>query len=246
MKQYTPIRILGIPFLPMTRREAHAKLARLALGRHTSRVFTPNPEILLHASEDEAFATLLRSADLLLPDGVGVLLGARLLGTPLPERLSGIDSAEFLLSFAAKHSLRVFLLGGRKGVAEDAARALSARFLGLRIVGTHHGYFEKATASSENRSLLSLLQKAEPELLFVCFGAPMQEIWISENADKIPSLRLCMGLGGALDVWSGRIRRAPKSMQRCGLEWLWRTLSDPKRLPRLQSIPRFLWKIVQD
>ncbi len=234
------VTLLGIPFLSMTKRESRARLARLCLGERAARVFTPNPEMLLLASEDEAFASLLRSADLLLPDGVGVLLGARLVGRRLPERLTGIDSAEWLLSFAQKHGLRVFLLGGREGIAEAARDALTARFPSLTVCGTHHGYFDKAKASPENQALLSLLRETAPELLFVCFGAPAQERWIAENADAIPSLRLCMGLGGALDVWSGSVRRAPKIIQRCGLEWFWRALSEPKRFPRLLAIPKFL------
>lgn len=243
-KNADTVTLLGIPFLPLTKKEARARLVGLALRGRAARVFTPNPEMLLRASEDEAFASLLRSADLLLPDGVGVLVGARLCGKPLPERITGIDSAEFLLSFAAKHSLRVFLLGGREGVAEAAESTLTVRFPSLTVCGTHHGYFDKEKASSENQAVLSLVRRARPDLLFVCFGAPTQERWIAENANEIPSLRLCMGLGGALDVWSGSVRRAPKIIQRCGLEWLWRAFSDPKRFPRLLAIPRFLWKII--
>jgi len=238
------VTLFGVPFLPLTKKEARARLARLALRGRAARVFTPNPEMLLLASEDKAFASLLRSADLLLPDGVGVLLGARLVGRRLPERLTGIDSAEWLLSFAARQGLRVFLLGGREGVAEAAGRALTDRFPSLTVCGTHHGYFDKSRDSLENQALLSLLRAKAPDLLFVCFGAPAQERWIAENADAIPSLRLCMGLGGALDVWSGSVRRAPKFIQKCGFEWLWRALSEPKRFPRLLAIPKFLWKII--
>lgn len=238
------VTLFGIPFLPLTKKEARARLAALALRGRAARVFTPNPEMLLFASEDEAFASLLRSADLLLPDGVGVLLGARLVGRQLPERLTGIDSAEWFLSFAARHGLRVFLLGGREKIAESAASTLTARFPALTVCGTHHGYFDKSRNSHENQALLSLLRAKAPDLLFVCFGAPAQERWIAENADAIPSLRLCMGLGGALDVWSGSVRRAPNPIRKCGLEWLWRALSDPKRFPRLLAIPKFLWKIL--
>ena len=243
MKQTSPITLLGIPFLPLTEREFRARLARLAIHGRTAHVFTPNPEMLLLSKNDPEFHTFLCDADLLLPDGIGILLGARIRGTPLPARATGIDSAEWLLSFAAKHSLRVFLLGGRCGVAEDAARTLAARFDGLSICGTHHGYFDKAKESPENKAVLALLREAKPDLLFVCFGAPAQEKWISENADEIPSLRLCMGLGGALDVWSGRVERAPRLWQKLGLEWLWRTLREPKRIRRLTVLPKFLWII---
>lgn len=245
MKSTDTISLLGIPFLPLTKREAHARLARLAMRGQAANVFTPNPEILLLADRDSDFHSLLSSAELLLPDGIGVLLGARLCGKRLPARLTGIDSAEWLLSFAARHSLRVFLLGGRRGVADEAARTLKKKLPHLTICGTHHGYFDKTQGSSENTAVLEKLQKASPDLLFVCFGAPAQERWIAENADAIPSLRLCMGLGGALDVWSGRTKRAPKLFQSIGLEWLWRSFCDRKRIRRLSAIPKFLYGVLR-
>ena len=124
--------------------------------------------------------------------------------------------------------------------AEAAKEALRAKYPSLCLCGTHHGYFDKSSDSLENQAILSLVRRTRPDLLFVCFGAPAQERWISENAEEIPSLRLCMGLGGALDVWSGSVRRAPKFIQKCGFEWLWRALSEPKRFPRLLAIPKFL------
>ena len=243
MKAYSPVPLLGVPFLPLTRKEFLARLAHLAMRGHAARVFTPNPEILLAADRDPEFRKRLCSADLLLPDGIGVLLGARICGKALPERVAGIDAGEFLLALAARKGLRVFLLGGKKGVAEEAAHALCERFPDLILCGTHHGFFDKAMNSSENRAVLSKLQTAEPDLLFVCFGAPAQEKWICENAPTLPSLRLSMGLGGALDVWSGRVRRAPKIFRQCGLEWLWRALREPKRFARLGAIPKFLWTV---
>lgn len=243
MKPSSPVPLLGVPFLPLTRREFFARLARLAMRGHAASVFTPNPEMLLFASRDPDFRRQLCSADLLLPDGIGVLLGARICGKSLPERVAGIDAAEFLLALAARKGLRVFLLGGKEGVAEEAARVLCERFPSLRICGTHHGFFQKALGSSENRAVLSNIQAAAPDLLFVCFGAPAQERWICENAQELPSLRLSMGLGGALDVWSGRLRRAPKLFRQCGLEWLWRALREPKRFARLGAIPKFLWTV---
>ena len=227
------VTLFGIPFLPLTRKEAYARLARLALDRGAAKVFTPNLELLSFARSDASFAALLSSADLLLPDGVGVLLTARLRGKRLPARLTGIDAAEWLLFFAERHGLRVFLLGGKRSVAEAAARELRKKHPSLTICGTHHGYFDKAKDSPENRAVLAKLRAAKPQLLFVCFGAPAQERWICENADALPSLRLALGLGGTLDVWSGKVRRAPKAFRACGLEWLWRIEREPKRIQRL-------------
>ena len=179
----------------------------------------------------------------IFPDGIGLLLAARLIGKRLPEKATGIDTAEWLVSLAEERGLRLFLLGGEEGVAEDAARRLCNAHPKLCICGTHHGYFDKRSGSADTEALLSLLRGARAELLFVCFGAPRQERWIAENAARIPTLRLAMGLGGALDVWSGRVRRAPRCWQRAGLEWLWRTLREPTRIKRIAKLPAFLWTV---
>ena len=240
------VTILGVPFLPLREEEVRERMARLCRETGAAGVFTPNPELLLSAQKDPSFLGLLRSADLLLPDGVGVLLAARLRGTPLPQRITGIDTAEWLLSYAAAQGLSVFLLGGREGVAREAAERLMRRWEGLRICGVHHGYFDKAANSPDQKAILRLLREAKPDLLFVCLGSPAQERWIGENAHRIPSLRLAMGLGGCLDVWSGRVRRAPKAFRAIGCEWLWRALREPTRIPRLLALPRFLWAALRD
>jgi N-acetylglucosaminyldiphosphoundecaprenol N-acetyl-beta-D-mannosaminyltransferase len=149
-----------------------------------------------------------------------------------------------LLRYAAKHSLSVFLLGGKRGVAEQAQKHWSARIPSLNICGTHHGYFDFQTNSPENQRVLQKIKQADPDLLFVCLGSPQQERWIMENTSQISHLRLAIGLGGALDVWSGTVKRAPKIIRICGAEWLWRTLQDPKRIGRLRYLPIFLWKSI--
>lgn len=237
------VRVLGVPFLPMRAAEAHRCLTRLCEGSSAAKVFTPNAELLLRADRSPSFRALLCSADLLLPDGAGVLLGARVLGQHLPERITGIDTGEWLLSLAAQRGLRVFLLGGAEGVAEKAAITLTRRFSGLRICGTHHGYFDKDLSSDEDRQVSALIRESAPQILLVCLGSPAQEQWIDAHKDAFPTLRVAMGLGGALDVWSGRVRRAPNAVQRLRLEWLWRGLQDPKRIPRLFAIPQFTWKV---
>ena len=233
------IDILGIPFCPMTEAQARKEISVLMKSGANARIFTPNPDILMKARENRALRAALRGADLLLPDGVGVILASRLLKKPLPERITGIDTAEWLLSHAAKKGLSVYLLGGKKGVAEKAAHRLKKRFPDLRISGTHHGYFDKRRDSRENRCVLARIQQATPDILFVCFGCPAQEKWIEENTPTLPSLRLSMGLGGCLDVWSGEKKRAPAVFQRTGTEWLFRALCEPRRLSALLRAPLF-------
>ncbi len=240
------IDILGVPFRPMTEEQTRQEITELLKRRGNARIFTPNPDILMKARKDQGLRESLRGADLLLPDGVGVILASRLLRTPLPQRITGIDTAEWLLSVAEKNELSVYLLGGKRGVAEEAARRMKARFPDLRIVGSHHGYFDKRKDSRENRRVVARIRSAAPDLLFVCFGCPAQEKWMEENTPTLPSLRLSMGLGGCLDVWSGQKKRAPNLFQRTGTEWLFRALREPRRFSSLLRAPLFLWATVTE
>ena len=200
-------------------------------------IFTPNSLILLKASRSAADRRILNSADLLLPDGAGVILASRILGYPIKVRRTGIDTAEDLIAFAEKNSLSLFLLGGKEGVALKAQKRLKKRFPQLKIVGTHHGYFGKD--GKENKRVIEMINKSSPDILFVCFGYPTQERWIYENKNALPSTKLLMGLGGSLDVWSGRIKRAPQAMQKANLEWLWRVICEPRRIKDVCSLPLF-------
>lgn len=209
----------------------------VADGRALS-VFTPNTQMLIAANLSREIRRLLGSSSINIPDGTGVCLASRLLKKGDLCRLCGIDVGEELLSLAARRGFRVFLLGGKAGVAKEAARRLSRRYEGLRICGWHHGYFEKS--QDENEKVLTQIRRARPDILFVCFGFPLQERWIANNLASLPSVRLAMGLGGSLDVWSGRLRRAPRAMRAIGLEWLWRIILEPRRAEIFLDIPLFL------
>ena len=232
------VRILSLRIPALSKSEALHLLEQKASSKKLHPVYTPNPQMALRCAHSRALAEILGRASLLLPDGTGLVMASRRLGSPLPERITGIDAGEHLLRYAAQNGLSVALLGARPGVAEQAVKRLKARLTNLDICYTHHGYFEKS--GQENEAVIEGLTKAAPDILFVCFGFPQQEKWIDRNAAKIPSLRLCMGLGGALDVWSGNTRRAPKWVQRARCEWLWRTLRDPRRLCNFVDIPLFL------
>ncbi|MBQ9113017.1 MAG: WecB/TagA/CpsF family glycosyltransferase [Clostridia bacterium] len=237
MKKYT---LLGVEFEPMTQTAAISCLTSLCQSARGAAVFTPNSLILHKASRDRRLVSLLNNADLLLPDGAGVSLACRICGLPRCQRIAGIDAAYELLRYAEKNGLSVYLLGGDLGVAHAAAVSLKKRLSRLNVCGTHHGYFDKASHSGENQRVLSDIRRASPDILFVCFGFPVQEAWIQANKARLPSVRLFMGLGGSLDVWSGNVRRAPAVMQRAGLEWLWRCLLEPRRFLDAASLPLFL------
>ncbi len=203
-------------------------------------VVTPNAVMLEACRHNPEFADLLNRATLSLPDGAGVVWEARRKGTPLRERVAGIEFGETLCSVAEQMMLSVFFLGGREGVAERAAFRLQEKYPYLKVVGAAHGYFEKE--GGENAAVLQQLQAVKPDILFVCFGFPMQEQWLFQNISALPFLRIAACLGGSLDVWSGGIKRAPKMLSRFGLEWAWRMLREPKRLKQLPSLLRFAIK----
>ena len=226
------VSLLGLPIVSAPAHALHRHLSNALSKEGQTLLFTPNAEMLCRAEKDPTAHRLLSRADLLIPDGVGLLLYAKARGTPLSERIPGIEVGEWSLQYAAEHGLSVFLLGGNSGVAEQAAKRLGRRFGGLRIVGTHHGYF----GAEEEAAVLRRIREAEPQILMVCMGFPRQEAWILAHGEQLPSLRLAMGLGGALDVWSGQVRRAPQPLRRMGLEWLWRILANPTRVGRLRFL----------
>ncbi len=234
------VRLLGISFENLSEEEAKKRITRLLEEKKGAKIFTPNPDILWQAHRSPDNKTILEAADLLLPDGVGVTLAARLCGTPLKARLTGIDTAEWIMKHAAKNGYSLYLLGGKVGVADKAAERLRERFPALSICGTHHGYFDHAAHSAENQAVLTDIRAKNPDILFVCLGFPLQERWIIESTPNLPSLSLSMGLGGSLDVWSENLRRAPRPLRACGMEWLWRTLCEPRRIRTLLKIPPFL------
>ena len=234
--------VLGIHISRLGKKEAEEKIESSLCSDTPLTIFTPNPEIIMRAQKDKEFGRRLNSADILLPDGIGVVIASRILRDPLPERITGIDTGEFILKLADEHSIPVFLLGARPGVAERAATEIKARYKSIKEIGTHHGYFEKS--GPENDAVIKAINDSEARILLVCFGAPMQETWISENKKHLKAVKLYIGLGGALDVWAKDVRRAPKIIQRIGFEWLWRILKEPRRAGFLLRMPPFLYKVL--
>ena len=236
--------ILGLDFQVHDTAAARRKISGFLDTQTGACVFTPNACIALSCAQEPALAREMNRAALLLPDGIGIPLAARLLGQSGWERVTGIDTAQWVMQSAADRGLSLFLLGGKPGVAKAAAQNLRRRYPGLCIAGCHHGYFAKS--GTENDALLRKIRVAKPDILFVCFGFPAQEWWCLQNAPLLPGLRLCMGLGGSLDVWAGRVRRAPKAVRSLGCEWLWRSLQSPEHFARLAELPAFLLSVVKE
>ena len=194
-------------------------------------VVGPNAQLVTLAERDERFAAAVRAADLAVPDGMSVVWAARLLGAPIPERVTGGDLMERMCAEAAQHGFRVFFLGGLPGAAAMAAVNLRERYPGLNICGMYcppRGFEQDA---AELARIRKTIEDASPDLLCVAFGAPKQEIWMQENRSAL-RVGAILPVGAALDTQAGLRRRAPRWMQRNGLEWLFRLMMEPRRLWR--------------
>ena len=229
--------ILGVAFDNTTMDEAVGRAMSLLEQEGPHLVVTPNPEIVRLAQSDRDFAGLIAGADLVLPDGVGILYAAKILGRPLKGRVPGVDFASALMDAMAKTGKRLFLLGAKPGVAEEAARRLAGQHPGLIVCGTHDGYFQ------EDAPVVQAIRAARADVVFVCLGAPKQEKWAAAHGADTGA-RLFVGLGGSLDVFAGQVERAPKGWQKLGLEWLYRTIRQPSRLKRVAKLPLFLCSAV--
>lgn len=225
--------ILGVGFDDLTLEEAAAAGAALVEAQGFHYAVTPNPEFLLAARKDQPFRQALLDADLVLADGVGVVYSAKLLGRPLKGRVPGIEFAQALMGWLAKHGKRLFLLGAKPGVAELAAANLRDRYPGLILCGTHDGYFK------EDEPVVQAIRESGADVVFVCLGAPKQEFWMVEHGPATGA-HLMVGLGGSLDVFAGVVDRAPEGFQKLGLEWLYRLMKEPKRFGRMAKLPLVL------
>lgn len=229
--------ILGVAFDNVTMAEAVDRAMALLERKGPHLVVTPNAEIVQQARSDPEFAALIAQADLVLPDGVGVVYASKILGRPLKGRVPGVDFAGALMDRMAKLNKRLFLLGAKPGVAEEAARRLAAQHPGLTVCGVHDGYFR------EDAPVVQAIREAGADVVFVCLGAPKQEKWAAAHGGETGA-RLLVGLGGSLDVFAGQVDRAPESWQRLGLEWLYRTIRQPSRFKRVAKLPGFLLSAV--
>ena len=185
------------------------------------------------AKENPALKEALAGADIVLPDGAGIVKGAAILGRPMKEKVPGIDFACGVMARLAERGGSVYLFGAKPGVAEAAAETLRTKFPGLVISGTSDGYF------SDDGPIIETIKDAAPDFLLVCLGAPKQELWMAKMSGKLP-VGLMVGLGGSLDVFAGTVKRAPEAWQKLDLEWLYRLLKEPRHIGRMMKLPLFV------
>lgn len=234
------IPILGIPVHAVTMDETLALIEGYMDAPRVHQIATVNPEFVMTAQSDAAFRHTLLTADLCLPDGIGLLYAARRLGQTLPERVPGSELVYRLAERAAEKGWSLFLLGAGPGVAEEAAQLLRQRYPSLRIAGTYAG----TPAVEENDDIVRRINDSGATLLFVAYGAPKQDKWVECNRTNLTTVRVAMGVGGSLDFITGRAVRAPQWAQDAGLEWLYRLYKEPWRWRRMLALPRFAWRVM--
>lgn len=237
MKTGKKISVLGVDFDSITLQEAADSAAAALYGDCARYVVTPNPEIVELCRKDAELCRIVNDAYLVLPDGIGIVYGAKILGTPIAGRVPGIAFIEAVFDKIKGTDRTVFLLGAAPGVAEAAKEKLEAKYEGLKIVGVHDGYFD------DDEQVLRIVNSCSPDLLVVCLGAPKQEKLMAKWRGSV-DCRLMAGLGGCLDVFSGKVQRAPEIWQKLGMEWLYRAVRDPKRIKRIIKLPLFIFAAI--
>lgn len=235
------IDVLGVAFDDVTVSQAVSHAYDMILRRDEEEktyVVTPNPEIVWLTRHNDTLREAINGAGLTLPDGIGIILGARILGTPIRGgRVPGIDFISAMFERMSESGGSAFLLGAKPGIAEEAGKRLVEKYPGLIVAGTADGYF------TDDEEVVNKINAVSPDLLLVCMGAPAQELWMASNIDRI-NVKLCAGLGGALDVFAGKAKRAPVIFRKIGLEWLYRIIREPRRIKRSLKLPLFVFAVI--
>lgn len=227
--------VLGVPFDVVTMEQAVAKTKAMLHDGGQHFICTPNPEIVMEAQADKELMHVLEEADLVVPDGIGVVWASKYSEEKLTERVAGYDLTQNLMKELAGTEETFYFFGGAPGVASTAARKMAKQYPGLKIVGGHNGYFDE----KEEKKIIQDIKKHAPSILLVGLGAPKQEKWIYDNL-RLIGAKVAIGVGGSFDVMAGNVKRAPKLFQKLGLEWFYRLISQPTRWKRMLRLPKFV------
>lgn len=231
------VELLGLNIDTYSFNEAIAKAKELIDGKNVAQIVTINPEMFEFAEKNSDFANIIKTSEMVIPDGVGVKIALKINGTNI-ERIPGIDFARRLLEETAINNIPVAIIGAKEDIITKAIDNLQNEITGLNITYYHNGYF------NDDGEIYKELINKSPKLILVAMGSPRQERFIY-NAKKILKPCLMIGIGGSLDVWSGEIKRAPKIFQNIGIEWLYRVITQPQRLKRIfPTLPLFIIKAI--
>jgi len=234
------IELLGVPVDCVTMDQALDWADSMMKGHHPCTILAVNPEKVMRAQQDGGLLGRLRSADLLIPDGIGVVLAARLLGLGHAERVPGSELMPKLCERAVSKGYTVFLFGASAEVNQQAVAVLREQYPGIRIVGSQHGYVK----DEDMPGVITCINECKPDLLFVALGSPHQELWMARYLPQL-TVKVCQGVGGTFDVIAGRVRRAPKFFRSLHLEWFYRLASNPRRIRRQTALPLFAFHVLR-
>ena len=230
--------ILGVNVDAMTMSESVAQIETYMAGEEPVMIATANAEMIMRGTQDEELRDILNRAAIVTADGAGTVWAARHLGYEMPERVAGYDLAQQLMKNSVRQGQRIYFFGSAPGVAEKAKAKAEQLYPGIQIVGTRDGYFTEA----DEPAIIEDIKAKRPHLLLVALGVPKQEKWLAKHQAEL-GVPVAIGVGGTLDVMAGVMKRAPLWMQKAKLEWLFRSMLQPKRAGRLLALPKFVLKV---
>jgi len=246
MDRTDKVDIFGVEIHNTTLSELVGQLEESLKSGGFCKVFTPNTEIVMAAKKSGRLKEELNRGTYVIPDGIGLVYGAKLRGIDLKERVTGYDTSMELLRIANENGYGLYLLGGKEGIAEMAKENLERDYPGIRVTGCHHGYFKGSHTGDgvtpEEEAILEEIRGSDTDILFVGFGFPRQEIWINAHGEDL-GVKVAIGNGGVIDILAGQARRAPDIFIRLGLEWFYRLVTNPSRIKRQAVLPLFLLEV---
>lgn len=232
LQEFSHVNVLGVSFINTTQEAFLNVIKSRIINRQNTFIVTANPEIVMYARQDAAYQKILTGADYITPDGIGILKGAAILGTPMPERITGYDTMLALLDWANHTAKSVYLVGAKPEVINDVTKVVTTRYPNLKLAGAHDGYF------ADFAPIAADIHAQKPDMVFLAVGFPKQEQLIAQYRQQNDGL--WMGVGGSFDVLSGHTKRAPQFFQNHHLEWFYRLITEPSRLGRMMVLPRYL------
>ena len=233
-------KILGSAVDVVDQDQCMKRIAAFMQESGSHHIITLNAEIVYQARNDNELLDIINRADLVTPDGIGVVWAGKRLGYAFNERVTGIDLLQRIGANAAEQGWSIYFLGAAPAVAERAAEKLCSQFPGLHVLGVRDGYF----TAEQLPEIVADIQALSPDFLFVALGAPKQDFFIDQYRDQLGA-RVLIGVGGSFDVIAGDKKRAPKWMIRWHLEWLYRLLAEPQRWRRQLALPKFIWAVLR-
>ena len=233
--------ILNMPIDTFTRQQSLEKLLSFLKEEKNHLLITPNPEIIMEANKDKELMEIIKNADLVVPDGIGVVLASKLNKNKIKERVAGYDLIQNLFDKIKDTNTTVYFFGAGKGVAELAKQKMEQKYKGLKIIGVSDGYFD----DQKEKLIIENIQKLKPNILLIGLNFPKQEKWADQYKNILPVQLTCC-IGGSFDGMSGTVKRAPVLFQKLGLEWFYRLMKQPKRIVRMVKLPVFVFEVLKE